>query len=207
MAKVKICGLTRMEDVEAVNRHRPDYAGFVFAPGRRQLSPENARQLVERLDPSILSVGVFVNEGIETAAVIAGHCRLGAVQLHGSEDDAYIFRLNALLPPGTLVIKAVRVKYVDSIKQAEKTHCGLLLLDAYTQGQAGGAGETFDWGLLEGFRRPYLLAGGLNAGNVEEAIRLLDPYGVDVSSGVETDGRKDSEKIAEFIGLARRMSV
>lgn len=207
MAKVKICGLTRMEDIEAVNRYRPDYAGFVFAPSKRRLTMEQARLLAGSLDASILPVGVFADERKEFIAAIAEYCWLKAVQLHGSEDDAYISRLNAMLPPGTLVIKAVRVKDASSIKEAEGLHCGLLLLDAWHETQLGGAGEAFDWRLIAGFARPYLLAGGLHAGNVEEAIRRLSPFGVDVSSGVETDGLKDERKIAEFIDLVRRTSV
>ncbi len=203
MTLVKICGLMRPEDVEAVNRFRPDYAGFVFAKSRRQVAPEHARRLIARLDPVIVPVGVFVDESVETVAAIAGLCRLGAVQLHGSEDNSYISSLRKLLPPDVIVIQAVRVRDAASLVVTEQSFCDLLLLDACAEGVAGGAGQTFDWRLLEGFSKPYLLAGGLRGGNVAEAVRKLKPLGVDVSSGVETDGNKDYDKIGRFIELAR----
>lgn len=204
MTRVKICGLTRMEDIEAVNRCRPDYAGFVFAPSRRQVSMDLARLLTEALDAPILSVGVFVDEDAARVVDIAKQCALGAVQLHGNEDNAYISTLRKLLPTGTLVIKAIRVRDEASLAQAEQLQCDLLLLDAFTQGQAGGAGKAFDWRLLNGFNKPYLLAGGLHAGNAAGAIETLNPFGVDVSTGVETNGLKDGDKIAQFISIARR---
>jgi phosphoribosylanthranilate isomerase len=202
MARVKICGFMRMEDVEAVNRLKPDMAGFMFAQSRRRLSLEEAKRLTDALDRSIVSVGVFVDERSEITAAIAEYCGLGAVQLHGAESEACITRLRKLLPAGTLVIKAVRIRDEASVKAAEGFCCDLLL-DAYHEALPGGTGLPFDWRLLRGFRRPYILAGGLNAGNVAEAIRLLEPYGVDVSTGVETDGAKDARKIEEFIRIAR----
>lgn len=202
MAGVKVCGLTRIEDVEAVNRLKPEYAGFVFAESRRRLTPEKAKALIGALDRRIVPVGVFVDERPETAAAAAGYCGLGAVQLHGLEDEAYIARLYGLLPPGVQVIKAARIRDEASVKAAEGYRC-CLLLDAYCETLPGGAGVQFDWRLLKGFRRPYMLAGGLTPGNLAEALRLLDPWAVDVSSGVETDGVKDAAKIGEFIRIAR----
>ena len=188
MTKVKICGLMGAEDVEAVNGARPEFAGFVFAKSRRQLMPGNARLLIERLDAGILPVGVFVDESPEDTADIARYCRLGAVQLHGTEDNGYIERLRRKLRPGVQVIRAFRVKDEETLERASVSACDLLLLDAWSADGAGGTGKTFDWRLLMGFECPYLLAGGLNEANVEEAIGRLRPYGVDVSSGVETDG-------------------
>lgn len=203
MAKVKICGLMRMEDIDAVNLYKPEYAGFVFAPGRRQIVPENARCMVGRLERVILPVGVFVNEAAGNVACITRYCALGAVQLHGSEDNRYIEALRTMLPPGVLIFKAIRIRGASSFEMAEKSSCDLLVLDAYTHGQAGGTGQAFDWRLIDGLGRPYLLAGGLEAGNVAGAVEMLNPYGVDVSSGVETNGIKDKLKIRQFISLAR----
>jgi phosphoribosylanthranilate isomerase len=205
MTKVKICGLMRPEDVEAVNEARPEFAGFVFAKSRRRLMPGNARLLIERLDAGILPVGVFVDEPPEDAADIARYCRLGAVQLHGAEDNGYIERLRRRLRPGVQVIRAFRVKDEETLERASGSACDLLLLDAWSADATGGTGRAFDWRLLMGFECPYLLAGGLNEGNVEEAIERLRPWGVDVSSGVETDGAKDRKKIIRFTELAREL--
>lgn len=203
MTKVKVCGLMRPEDVEAVNRHGADYAGFVFAESRRRVAPDDSKALIRSLNPMIMPVGVFVDEEVERVADIANFCALGAVQLHGGEGNGYVAALRKLLPAGTMVIKAVRVRDAGSLKQAETADYDLLLLDAYSDDVAGGAGKTFDWNLLEGFGRPYLLAGGLKSDNVAQAVSRLKPYGVDVSTGVETDGKKDETKIAEFIEKAR----
>ena len=202
MTLVKICGLTRPEDIAAVNRHRPDYAGFVFAASRRRVSPDRAKALIERLDRAILPVGVFVDEPAEAVAAIARHCDLRAVQLHGGETNETIAALRLLLPPAVAVIKAVPVRDGASLAAAEQYDCDLLL-DAWAEGAAGGGGRTFDWALLQGFPKPYLLAGGLDEDNVAEAVRQLQPLGVDVSSGVETNGAKDAEKIGRFIRSAR----
>lgn len=203
MTAVKICGLVRLEDIFAVNRHRPDFAGFVFAPGRRRLNQQDVARLTALLDGGIVPAGVFADERAEAVAATARACRLGAVQLHGGETNEYIAALRALLPPGVLVFKAIRVRDASSLEQAERAVCDLLVLDAYADGALGGTGRTFDWSLLRGFPRPFLLAGGLNADNVAEAVAMLQPYGVDVSSGVETEGRKDEAKIMKFLSLAR----
>ncbi len=203
MTLVKICGLMRPEDVDAVNCFRPDYAGFVFTSSRRRVSSEKAREMISRLDPAVVPVGVFVGERAEVVAAITGQCGLQAVQLHGGEDNSYITALRKLLPLGVAVIQAVRVRDAASLEIARQSACDLLLLDAWVDGVPGGAGHTFDWRLLTRFPRPYLLAGGLHGGNVGEAIQMLQPLGVDVSSGVETDGNKNYDKIGRFIELAR----
>ena len=197
--KIKICGLTRPEDIAAVNVYHPDFAGFLFAPSRRQISPELAKDLIAGLDPLIIPIGVFVDMEPMAAAEIAHYCDLGAVQLHGQESDLDIQLLRALLPPELLVIKALRVKDASSLEQAENIPADILLLDAYHAEAAGGTGLCFPWALIKDFPRPYFLAGGLNPGNVQSAISLLHPWGVDVSSGVETDGQKDRGKIRDFI--------
>lgn len=203
MTKVKICGLMRPEDIDALNEARADFAGFVFAPGRHQMMPGNVRSLVEKLSPGILPVGVFVDEQPKEIADIALYCRLGAVQLHGMEDNAYISKLRRMLRCGVQVIQAVRVKDAESLDRASASNCDLLLLDAFTNGVAGGTGTSFDWSLLMGFECPFLLAGGLSERNLQDVLERFHPYGVDVSSGVETDGAKDKDMITRFINLAR----
>lgn len=205
MVKVKLCGLRRMEDIITVNALLPDYAGFIFAPGRRRVSPEEAAALCEALSPAVRAVGVFVDAPAAQAAETARLCGLAAVQLHGGEDAAYVRALRTALPPGCEVWKAARVRAADDVRTAEETGADKLLLDAYSPAAPGGTGERFDWDLLCGydFQIPFLLAGGLHEGNVAEAIRALAPFGVDVSSGVETDGVKDAGKMARFIRAAR----
>ncbi len=203
MLKVKICGLTRAADIAAVNAARPDYIGFVFAQSRRRISPETARELRALLAPAIHAVGVFVNERAEEVAGLAHAGVLDAVQLHGDEDAAYIRALRALLPRETPVIKAVRVRDAAQILQADALPCDYLLLDTYDPASAGGVGKTFDWRLIPSGIKPYFLAGGLSCENVARAVRACAPCCVDVSSGVETEGKKDAGKIERFVRLAR----
>ncbi|KUO64027.1 MAG: hypothetical protein APF84_07905 [Gracilibacter sp. BRH_c7a] len=203
MAKIKICGLTREQDIYAVNEFLPDYAGFVFAKSRRKLTCPRAVELITILNPTIKPVGVFVNNDPGELTDIAKACNLAAVQLHGDEDNHYIDNLRKLLPEGTLVIKAVRVKSREILETASAIECDIFLLDSFQEGVAGGTGDTFDWTLLKDFTRPYFLAGGLNKNNVTIAVQMLHPFGIDVSSGVETDGLKDSNKILAFIKKAR----
>ena len=200
MTKVKICGLRRMEDVEAVNRCLPDYVGFVFAESKRQIQPETASALKAHLHPLIQAAGVFVNQD---PAWIAGICRqkvIDCVQLHGEEDEDYIQDLKRRISQPVIRSVAVRNGIAGLSKGAD-----YLLFDTACTTR-GGSGTVFDWHLLEGFcGRPYFLAGGLEAANVADAIRLLHPYCVDVSSGVETDGWKDRQKIEEFIRNVREI--
>lgn len=203
--KIKICGLTRMEDVECVNRWRPDYIGFVFAKSRRQVTAEQAQKLKAALNPGIRAVGVFVNEEPE---IIGSLCRRGIidlVQLHGDEDEAYMRRLGEWTDAP--VIRAVRVRSREQILKAQETDCQYLLLDTYHPGQYGGGGETFDPALIPPLRKPWFLAGGLEGENVLEKIRRFHPFGVDVSSGVESQGRKNPGKIQEFIEKIRRLTL
>jgi phosphoribosylanthranilate isomerase len=204
MTRVKICGLRRMADVTAVNRCKPEYAGFVFAPSRRRVTPEEAARMTAALDPAVLPVGVFAGAGPEEVARVAALCGLGAVQLHGGEDAAYIARLKAMLPEGMLLFKAVRVQAPSDLERAAGLDCDLFVLDAWHSGRMGGTGETFDWSLAEGFARPFLLAGGLHAENIPRAVKACKPLGIDVSTGAETDGFKDEAKIAAIIEAARR---
>jgi phosphoribosylanthranilate isomerase len=198
MAKIKICGMCRMEDIKAVNQAGPDYAGFVFAPGRRQIDSFTAYRFRETLLPGIQAVGVFVNEQPERIAQVCNEKIIDLVQLHGDEDADYISRLNCLTD--VPVMKVVRVgQRVGSTAY----NTPFLLFDTMGKGVYGGTGEAFDWSLLPPLEKPFFVAGGIHAGNVMEAIRCCHPYGVDMSSGVETDGWKDPDKIMQIVQLVR----
>lgn len=188
MTKVKLCGLSRESDIAAVNKLKPDLVGFVFAKkSKRYVSPEQAAALKSLLAPGILAAGVFVNEPVEAVAELLDHGVIDVAQLHGSEDDDYIARLRALTDKP--IFRAFKVK----------SEADLVLLDS-----GAGTGKTFDWSLVRSVQRPYFLAGGLDPDNVADAIAALHPYGVDVSSGIETDGVKDESKMAAFVAAARK---
>lgn len=195
--KIKLCGLRRPEDIMMANEFLPDYVGFVFAPGRRQVTPQQAAALRQRLDASIRTVGVLVNASVEDAAIAARTARLDVLQLHGDEDAEYTGRLKALLP-GVEIWRAVRVRNVQSILQACVYPAERLVLDAFSPAAYGGTGKQADWATVTAAKpeitKPFFLAGGLCAQNIVQAAHL-GPEGLDVSSGVETDGCKDREKI------------
>ena len=207
---IKICGMRRIEDIEAANACRPDYIGFILSPGfRRSVTPEDAELLARRLAPGILKVGVFVNESVERVASAAGF--LDLIQLHGKEDNAYIRDLRGRLmttndPRGRLLIQAFRIRCANDLKRAMESEADYLLLDNGT-----GTGEAFDWSLIRDAEalkrgeaaRPWILAGGLGPDNVAEAVRRFRPYAVDLSSGAETDGWKDPEKMARCVQAVR----
>ncbi len=201
--KVKICGLTRMEDVMCVNQCRPDYAGFVFAKSRRQVSAEQAEGLRRAMDSEILSVGVFVNGDMDEIVRLARQKVIDLIQLHGDEDAGYLKRLSKRVK--VPIIRAVRVQSKEQIEKAQEQECDYLLLDTYHPGQYGGGGRTFDPALIPSLYKPWFLAGGLDRGNIVEKIQAHHPFGVDVSSKVETEGKKDPEKIREFIERVRRL--
>ena len=199
MTKCKICGLRRPEDVAAVNAVLPDYAGFVFAASKRQISPDTAAALKKNLDTRVQAVGVFVNQDIDFIETLVTEKIIDLVQLHGDEGEAFIEDVKARC--GCPVIRAVGIGESMPPLLADADY---LLFDTLSV-QRGGTGLAFDWRILEGFReRPYFLAGGLDADNVAEAIAQLSPFCVDVSSGVETDGVKDAEKIKRFVDKTRR---
>lgn len=229
MTKIKMCGLRKLEDIEAVNEWKPDYVGFVFAPeSRRYVTVEQAAELKDHLDPQIQTVGVFVDEAPERVAVLLNQGVIELAQLHGSEDEEYLVRFRELTHKP--VIQAFRILSREDVVRAMKSSADEILLDS-----GAGTGSTFNWEVLrmesgydraidaekDGERafctkrnrekslyaeetRPYFLAGGLNPQNVTEAIRQLHPYAVDVSSGIETDGSKDREKIAAFVTAVRK---
>lgn len=201
MVKIKICGIMREQDCDCLNELLPDCAGFIFAPkSRRYITPETALAFRERLDRRIKTVGVFVNEDIDLICDIARSGVIDAVQLHGTENNEYVKRVKELT--GLTVVKAFTVKGGSDIDEAMQSEADMLLLD---NGQ--GTGESFDWDYLEDVDRFYYLAGGLTPENVGDAVTRYSPCGVDVSSGVETDGQKDPDKIRRFIQNVRNSDI
>lgn len=198
MTKIKLCGLSRPCDIEAANGLKPEYIGFVFSEkSKRYVTPEKAKELKHLLDPEIKAVGVFVNENPERAARLLNNDIIHIAQLHGSEDEDYIRRLRNLTDKP--IIKAFRIESARDIADAESCTADYVLLDS-----GAGTGTVFDWRLIQGIKRPYFLAGGLGAHNVTDAVKLLHPFAVDVSSGIETDGVKDKIKMAEFVATVRK---
>ena len=198
MTKIKLCGLSRRCDIEAANALMPDYVGFVFAEGsKRRVTPAQAQALKNALSPGIRTVGVFVDEAPATVAALLGGGIIDAAQLHGGEDAAYIRALRRMTDRP--IWQAFRVRTRADVEQAGRSEADCILLDA-----GAGTGTAFDWDLLDRVERPYFLAGGLDTENVAGAIRLLRPFGVDVSSGIESGGGKDAEKMAAFVAAVRR---
>lgn len=197
---IKICGLTRPEDIACANEVRPDFIGFVFVPrSRRYVAPEKAAALRALLSPGIDAVGVFVDEDPALVSDLLASRTIDWAQLHGHESPDYIARLKALAPPGARLIQAFSVRTPDDIARAATSPADLVLLDHGT----GGTGAAFDWSLAAGFPRPYLLAGGLTPANAADAIRAARPWGLDASSSLETDGLKDPAKIRSFVTAIR----
>lgn len=201
MTRVKICGLTRSADIEAVNRYQPDYAGFVFAPSRRRVTPEQAEILSGMLRREICPVGVFVNAQEDIICSLAEQGIIRMVQLHGQETPEKVHHLRLRIP-SVPIIKAVRMEPGHRLDEWQQSEAEYLLLDA----GAGGTGTMFDHRLLDQIgriRKPWFLAGGMDPDNAPEVIRQFGPFGIDVSSGVETDGKKDSRKIERMIRSVR----
>lgn len=195
--KIKICGLTRMYDIMTVNDEKPEYIGFVFADSKRKVSPEQVLFLRKNLSEDIVPVGVFVNESIHVVSALLKNGVIDAVQLHGDEDEKYISKLKSLT--GKTIIKAVPVINPGDVQKWSDTAADFLLLDK----KGGGTGRIFDWSLIGNINKPYFLAGGLNINNIDEAIKKTSPFGVDISSGVETGGFKNREKIKSIIRRIR----
>lgn len=191
--KIKICGLSRDCDIDYVNEAKPDYIGFVFAKSRRQVSFQRAEAMRRRLCAGIIPVGVFVNEPLANVVRLLEAGVIEMAQLHGGENEAYIQELKARTQKP--IIKAVRVSAHADIEVAEHSVADFLLLDH----GSGGTGTCFDWKEVGNVAKPFFLAGGLNAHNLEQAISATQPYAVDLSSGVETEGIKDPAKISEVV--------
>lgn len=201
--KIKICGLSRPEDIDAVNGNRPDMVGFVFAPkSRRYVSPQTALELKNRLDQGIRAAGVFVDETLENIVDLVQKQVIDLVQLHGSESVAFMEELKYRCD--VPVVKAVSMtgdRFSQELRMWDASRVDFLLLDS----GAGGTGQQFDYGRITRVEKPFFLAGGLTPENVAEAALKVHPYGVDMSSGVETDGKKDRKKIEEAVRRIRNV--
>lgn len=197
MTKIKLCGLKRPCDIEFANALMPDFIGFVFAPqSRRYVTYEEAEELRKMLNRKIISVGVFVNEEIENISLLVNKNIIGIIQLHGTEDNTYIRELKA--KTDCSIIQAFGIKTKSDIEKAKMSEADYIMLDS-----GGGTGTLFDHSLIKSIKRDFFLAGGLDCGNVAEAIRKYSPYAVDASSSLETDGVKDMDKMTAFVKAVR----
>ena len=219
--KVKMCGISKVETIPAIVDAKPDYMGLVFAPSKRQVTVDQAKILVEELhrgyakkygsdtehdkNDTIKTVGVFVNETVDNLVTIANEANLDAVQLHGDEDEAFIQSLKEHI--NVEVWKAVQIRSAADAEKWIDSSADMLLFDAYHKAERGGTGEVFDWSCLDEFERPFMLAGGIDSTNVARAIRTVRPYGIDISSGIETDGVKDDEKMKAFTNIVRTIAL
>lgn len=197
MAKIKICGLIQIDDIMAVNQYQPDYIGFVFAKkSRRYVTVQQATKLRQQLSAAITVVGVFVNEPKEQVAELLNKNIIHIAQLHGNETEQEICWIRH--QTGKPVIKAVSINTTDDAARWQESSADYLLFD----NGAGGTGTAFDWSLLTEYHKPYFLAGGIHSGNLAAAL-TKGAYAIDVSSGVETNGKKDPVKIAEIMKMVR----
>ena len=212
--KVKMCGISKVETIPAIVDAKPDYMGLVFAPSKRQVTVEQAKILVEELhkqyavrynSETIKTVGVFVNETVENLLKIAEEVKLDVIQLHGDEDESFIQILKE--QSNVEVWKAVQVRSAADAEKWIDSSADMLLFDAYHKDERGGTGEVFDWSSLDEFERPFMLAGGIDSTNVARAIRTVRPYGIDISSGIETEGVKDDEKMKAFTNIVRTIAL
>ena len=206
--KIKICGLSRREDIEAVNDAKPDYCGFIinFPKSHRNVTPEQVIELTKGLDTGILRVGVLVNQPVEEAAGLLRDNVVDIIQLHGDEDEAYIAELRRQIadsPEKKQIWKAFKIRSKEDARRALASSADIIVLD-----NGYGTGQVFDWTLLADMEvgRPYFLAGGLTPENIAEAIRQMQPWGIDISSGVETDKKKDRKKILAAVRACTRRS-
>ena len=198
MTVIKLCGLRRPLDIVAANGLKPEYIGFVFArKSKRYVEPEKAMELKQLLLPDIKAVGVFVNEELPVVADLLNKGVIDVAQLHGSESEEYVAELKKAT--GKPVIRAFKVAVAEDVESAVKSAADYILLDA-----GAGDGVTFDWSIVKDVKRPFFLAGGLNPGNEADAVAAVHPYAVDVSSGIETDGFKDIDKMTAFVKAVRK---
>lgn len=200
MVRVKICGMQTREDAQSAVAAGADALGFIFAESKRRITPEQAREIIAELPPFVTPVGVFLNESHARIQEIVNYCCLRAIQLHGEEspDECRGWPI--------CVIKSFRMhNQMDLSKLSAYREVDALLLDTYMPGRTGGTGQNFDWKLAEKLAtsRPIILAGGLNTVNVATAIRQVQPYAVDVASGVEENGQKSPRQMSAFVRAAK----
>ncbi len=195
MVKIKICGIRRLEDIEMVNKYKPDYIGFVFADSKRKVSHELASQLKANLSPDIISVGVFVNESEDEILKLYADGIIDIAQLHGGESEDYIKYLKDNTNDELKIIKAIEMSEDEDLSVHDNSQADYLLLDS-----GKGSGKTFDWRLIrKDLKKKFFLAGGINSSNINNAIEEFNPFAIDLSSSLETDGYKDENKIREIM--------
>lgn len=199
--KIKMCGLKRKEDIEYANVCRPDYVGFVFANSKRQVSANEVASLCEHLNPTIKKVGVFVNESLDSIKEIIEESGIDVIQLHGDESKEYVEQLGKVTDKE--VWKAVRIQSKEDVAIAITYPVDKLLFDSFSRDGYGGTGKKLDLTLLEDIDTsiPFFMAGGFTVDNIEEAIQEIKPYGIDISSGIETDGKKDLDKMKQVMKI------
>lgn len=199
--KIKICGLKSLEDISFVNEAQVDFAGFIFAKeSKRKISLNQTIEMKKALSKNIKSVGVFVNENIENILEVINAKVIDIIQLHGCEDNEYINTLKS--KTDLKIIKALKAD--ENLKyNIDNTLADFVLIDSYNKNNFGGTGEVFDWGLIPETDKKIFLAGGLNTQNIINAINKITPYCADINSGVETDGKKDKNKILEITKLVK----
>ncbi len=193
---LKICGISRIEDIKVLNEVLPTYVGFVFTKSKREIDKERAILLKKELDPRIKTVGIFVNAPLDTIEDLFSSQIIDLVQLHGEEDNSYIFNLKQRI--NVDIIKAIKMNKTSTFNYPSATY---LLLDS-----SGGSGKPFDWKTLPQLDKPIFIAGGISTNNIEDAINIFNPYAVDVSSSIETDGYKDEQKIRELCKKLRDLN-
>ncbi len=194
--KIKVCGLKSMEDVGIMNEFLPDYCGFIidFPSSHRSITKQVAENLSKELNPRIKTVGVFVNSPVEDVIELLNIGVIQIAQLHGNEDEDYIHEVQA--KTNKPVIKAIIVRDEFDVLRGKSSPADFILLDG-----GKGSGDVFDWNLIMDIKRDFFLAGGLGEDNLKKAIQTLHPYGVDLSSSLETDGKKDREKIQRIMKI------
>ncbi|MFH1449923.1 MAG: phosphoribosylanthranilate isomerase [bacterium] len=204
MVKIKICGITNLEDALECTKLGVEALGFIFAESKRKISQEVAKEIISQLPPFVTTVGVFVNEEQRRVEEVARYCHLDVLQFHGDESFQYCQRFI-----NYKIIKSFLVKERDSLKEIRRFLVSAYLFDTFEEGIYGGTGRSFNWQILKGnsFERPIIISGGLNSQNVTSCLELLNPYAIDVGSGVEKyPGKKDKEKLKEFIKKVRDLN-
>ena len=198
MTKIKMCGMCSERDIEYSNTILPEYVGYIFVKrSRRYITPDMAAVFTGILDKKIIPVGVFINEDIDLISKLVKNGTIMQIQLHGTETEKYIADLREYV--NVPIIKAYKIRSAKDVQSTRTSTADMLLFDS-----GEGSGELFDHSVLTSFNRPYFLAGGLSPNNIGGILTKLSPYAVDVSSGIETDGKKDLKKMRAFADAIRR---